>query len=37
MGVLVEAETESGSKKLKLAEAWRRAIENRQKSREQRP
>ncbi len=37
MGVLVEVETESGSKKLKLAEAWRRAIENRQKSRERQP
>jgi hypothetical protein len=35
MGVLVEAESEAGAKKLKLAEAWRRAIEDRQKTREQ--
>ncbi len=29
MGVLVEAESDSGSKKVKLAEAWRRAVEGR--------
>lgn len=32
MGVLVEAEAEAGSKKVKLAEAWRMAVEDRQKS-----
>ncbi|MDA4114355.1 MAG: hypothetical protein OK474_09940 [Thaumarchaeota archaeon] len=32
MGVLVEAE--AGSKKVKLAEAWRTAIEDRQKSKQ---
>ncbi len=37
MGVLVEAESDAGSKKVKLAEAWRRAIENRRKSADQRP
>jgi hypothetical protein len=30
MGVLIEAE--AGSKKVKLAEAWRIAVEDRQKS-----
>ena len=29
MGVLIEADSEAGSKKVKLAEAWRRAIEGR--------
>jgi hypothetical protein len=29
MGVLEEAESEAGGKKVKLAEAWRKAIENR--------
>ena len=33
MGVLVE--DEGGSRKVKLAEAWRRAVENRQRNREQ--
>jgi len=29
MGVLVEADSDAGTKKVKLAEAWRRAIEGR--------
>lgn len=29
MGVLEEAESDAGGKKVKLTEAWRRAIENR--------
>lgn len=33
MGVLVEAESEEEGKKVKLAESWRRVIEDRQRSR----
>ena len=35
MGVLVEAESESGSKKVRLSEAWRGAIEDRRKNADQ--
>lgn len=37
MGVLVEAESETGTKRVKLAEAWRRAIEDRRKNTERGP
>lgn len=34
MGVLVEADPDEGTKKIKLAEPWRQAIENRRKNAE---